>query len=313
MNVVGGRFQTRIQALYSKSGNVAEECISSARTVTAFNAQSKVSEVYNETLAGARKEGIKKFIATGIGLGFFTFFMYSSYSLCFWYGAILVSNGTITAGIVVNVFFAVLIGAFALGGIAPDLQAFSYGIGAGTKIFATIDRIPAIDSYSDDGKKIRKDQVLGRIELKDVEFVYPSRPEVAVLKKINLTVDPGSTLALVGQSGSGKSTIIQLLERFYDITGGSIMIDGVEVKDWNVHSLRQTIGLVSQEPILFEGTVAENVAQGLTGTIYENDSLEKKLSMVQDACKQVNILNQITHTLKIGECARFHYVPTVRI
>jgi ABC-type multidrug transport system fused ATPase/permease subunit len=275
MNVVGGRFQTRIQALYSQSGTIAEESISAARTVTAFNAQARVSNMYNVSLAGARAEGIKKFMVTGLGLGFFTFFIYSSYSLCFYFGAGLLENGKITTGDVVNVFFAILIGSFALGSIAPDLQAFSFGIGAGTKVFATIDRVPSIDPYAHfeprnenesnpnttfllDPKKVE-----GRIQATDLQFTYPSRPDVPILKKIGFSIEPGQTVALVGQSGSGKSTIIQLLERFYDIGGGSLTIDGVAVDQINVHSLRRCIGLVSQEPVLFEGSVAENVAQGI--------------------------------------------------
>lgn len=273
--MIGGRFQTRIQALYSQSGTIAEESISAARTVTAFNAQHKVSQLYNVSLAGARAEGIKKFMVTGLGLGLFTFFIYSSYSLCFYFGAGFLENGKITTGDIVNVFFAVLIGSFALGGIAPDLQAFAFGIGAGTKVFATIDRVPSIDPFAsivqqghdDDGRPanaaLDPKKVEGRIEAVDLEFTYPSRPDVPILKKISFTVLPGQTVALVGQSGSGKSTIIQLLERFYDIGGGGLSIDGVPIKDINVHSLRQCIGLVSQEPVLFEGSVAENVAQGM--------------------------------------------------
>lgn len=288
MNTIGGKFQTKIQALYSVSGNIAEESISAARTVTAFGAQKKISTIYNESLGAARTEGMKKYFVTGVGLGVFSFFLYCAYSLCFYYGSIMLANGDITTGVIVNVFFAVLIGAFALGQIAPDMQAFGFGIGAGTKIFATIDRVPDIDPYSDSGVKLDRERIHGRIELKSVEFTYPARPEVPILKKISLVIEAGQTLALVGQSGSGKSTIIQLLERFYDPTGGVIEMDGIPLKDFNVHALRQMIGLVSQEPVLFEGTVAENVAQGLTGSIHENDSWDDQMRLVIDACTQAN-------------------------
>ncbi|KAJ3360668.1 GTPase-activating protein [Kappamyces sp. JEL0680] len=288
MNVIGGRFQTRIQAMYATSGNIAEEAIAASRTVTAFNAQKKVSSLYNVSLAGARAEGIKKFFITGVGLGCFTLFLYCSYSLSFWYGGKLLNDGVISTGTVVNVFFAVLIGAFSLAGIAPDLQAFAFGIGAGTKIYATIDRVPKIDPYSESGTTIPREAVKGRIELKDVEFTYPARPDVPILKKLSLTVEPGQTVALVGQSGSGKSTIVQLVERFYDPSAGEVTLDGISLKDVNVHSLRQIVGLVSQEPVLFEGTVAENIAQGLTGSAHENDPWEKKMELIQESCKQAN-------------------------
>ncbi|KAJ3318973.1 GTPase-activating protein [Boothiomyces sp. JEL0866] len=288
MNVINGKFQTRILALYSQSGNIAEESIAAIRTVTAFNSQKKVSKLYDESLAGARKEGIKKSISTGIGLGSLFFFIYNAYALAFWYGHILLQNDEITAGAVVNVFFAVLIGAFSLGQLAPDLQAFAFGIGAGAKIFDTINRVPPIDPYDEGGEKIKPEDTKGRIVLKDIDFTYPSRPDVQILKKYNLTIEPGTTVALVGQSGSGKSTIIQLLERFYDPDGGVVELDGRPLKSINLNSLRQVVGLVSQEPVLFEGTVFENVANGLVGSLHENASDDEKMKLVQDACKQAN-------------------------
>ncbi|KAI8896054.1 ATP-binding cassette transporter ABC4 [Globomyces pollinis-pini] len=288
MNLVSGRFQTRILSLYSSAGNIAEESISAVRTVTAFNSQKKVSNLYNNSLAGARSEGIKKSITTGTGLGFLMFFIYCSYAIAFWYGHILLQDNEITVGNVVNVFFAVLIGAFSLGQIAPDLQAFAFAIGAGTKIFETIDRIPEIDPQSEDGERLSRETLEGHIELRDVEFTYPSRPDIQVLKKMNLIIHPGSTVALVGQSGSGKSTIVQLLERFYDVDSGSVLIDGKPIKSLHIKTLRQMIGLVSQEPTLFEGTVAENVGFGLVGSAFEKEIGEKRQALIEDACKQAN-------------------------
>ncbi|KAJ3250915.1 GTPase-activating protein [Boothiomyces macroporosus] len=280
MNVINGKFQTRILALYSQSGNIAEESIAAIRTVTAFNSQKKVSKLYDESLAGARKEGIKKCISTGVGLGSLFFFIYNAYALAFWYGHILLQNGEIKAGSVVNVFFAVLIGAFSLGQLAPDLQAFAFGIGAGAKIFDTINRVPPIDPYDEGGERIKPEETKGRIVLKDIDFTYPSRPDVPILKKYNLTIEPGTTVALVGQSGSGK--------RFYDPDAGVVELDGRPLKSINLNSLRQVVGLVSQEPVLFEGTVFENVANGLVGTPHEHASDDEKMKLVQEACKQAN-------------------------
>lgn len=213
---------------------------------------------------------------------------YCAYSLCFYFGAILLKSNEITPGVVVNVFFAVLIGAFALGQIAPDLQAFSFGRGAGAKIFYTIDRVPEIDSYSETGKHLSTEKAQGRVELKNVSFFYPARPEVLVLDQVSLTIEAGSTVALVGQSGSGKSTIIQLMEHFYDPTSGVIEIDGINMTDLNVLSLRQHIGFVSQEPTLFEGTVAQNVMHGLIGSAWETDSFEKRMEKLKEACQKAN-------------------------
>lgn len=213
---------------------------------------------------------------------------YCCYSLAFYFGAKLLASDTITPGAVVNVFFAVLIGAFALGQVAPDLQAFSFAKSAGAKIFYTIDRIPQIDPYSSEGIRIEPEKLQGKLELKSVSFSYPSRPSVKVLKEVSLTVAPGSTVALVGQSGSGKSTIIQLLERFYDPDSGVVEMDGIAIKDLNLGWFRRQVGIVSQEPTLFEGTVAENVGHGLIGSIWETESAELKQKMVEEACLKAN-------------------------
>jgi ABC-type multidrug transport system fused ATPase/permease subunit len=287
-NVINAKFQTRIQNLYSASGNIAEESIAGARTVTSFNGQNKISKMYDQSLAGARKEGIKKSISSGLGLGSLLLFLYLSYSLAFWFGQILLKNNEITVGNVVNVFFAVMIGAFSLGQIAPDIQAFAFGVGAAAKIFETIDTIPMIDTYNENGFILSKERLAGKIEFKNVDFTYPSRPDVPILKKFTLNIEPGTTVALVGQSGSGKSTIIQLIERFYDPFGGVIQMDGEDLRNLNLTSLRQNIGLVSQEPTLFEGTIFENVSHGLYGSSYQNVNENQKRSMVVDACKQAN-------------------------
>ena len=292
--VLTGRFQTRILNLYSKAGTYAEETISSARTVIAFGAQEKMCKRYNENLLGARNEGIKKSLANGFGLGILFFFVYCSYALAFYYGYILLSHGEISPGTVVNVFFAVLIGAFSLGQIAPDLQAISLARGAAYKIFETIDRVPEIDPYSTEGVCIDEEKLKGTINLKKVEFTYPSRPDVKILNGIDLEILAGQTVALVGASGCGKSTIIQLVERFYDPDAGLIELDGVALNSLNLNWMRRQIGLVSQEPTLFEGTVAENVAFGLVGTSHANAESVKKQELVEFACKQANAHDFVT-------------------
>ncbi|KAH6563599.1 hypothetical protein BASA62_008434 [Batrachochytrium salamandrivorans] len=288
MNLLAGRFQTRILNLYSAAGSTAEETISAARTVTAFNAQNKMAARYSKSLVEARKEGIKKSMITGLGLGALFFFIYCAYSLAFYYGYLLLRDNRISPGDIVNVFFAVLIGAFALGQVAPDIQAFALGRGAGAKIFHTIDRVPSIDPYDNSGETIPENEFKGKLELKNVEFTYPSRPGVQVLNKVSLVIEPGTTVALAGQSGSGKSTIIQLTERFYDCDQGCIELDGIPLRRLNISWLRRHIGLVSQEPVLFAGTIAENVSFGLVGSPLETSTEDEKLKLVMDACRQAN-------------------------
>ena len=118
-----------------------------------------------------------------------------------------------------------------------------------------------IDPENEGG--IKPDSCKGEVTFESVEFNYPSRPDVKVLKGLSVSVKPGETLALVGQSGCGKSTCIQLLERFYDGTAGNVTVDGHRVQELNVKWLRQQIGLVQQEPILFDKTITENITYGL--------------------------------------------------
>ncbi len=212
------------------------------------------------------------------------------------------------AGVVINVFMAILIGSFSLALLAPEMQgmlhtsiviaqtnfflAITHGRGAAAKLYATIDRVPAIDSADPSGDK--PDTVSGEVTLEDVHFNYPSRPDIPVVKGINLNFRAGKTAALVGASGSGKSTVISLIERFYDPLSGVVKLDGRELKSLNVRWLRSQIGLVSQEPTLFATTIRGNVEHGLIGTKYENASEEEKFALIKEACVKANADGFIT-------------------
>lgn len=127
-------------------------------------------------------------------------------------------------------------------------------------MFKTIKRSPTIDVYDTSGVVL--EEIKGDIELKDVYFQYPARPDVHIFAGFSLFVPSGTTMALVGQSGSGKSTVINLIERFYDPESGEVLIDGIDLKNFQLAWIRSKIGLVSQEPILFATTIRENIAYG---------------------------------------------------
>ena len=158
--------------------------------------------------------------------------------------------------------------------------------GAAAKLYETIDRVPAIDSADEGG--LKPSECIGEIALENVKFNYPSRPNVPILKGLSITFQAGKTAALVGASGSGKSTIISLVERFYDPSEGVVRLDGHDVRDLNVKWLRSQIGLVSQEPTLFATTIRDNVEHGLVNTQWEHASPEEKFQLVKAACIKAN-------------------------
>lgn len=166
------------------------------------------------------------------------------------------------------------------------MTAITHARGAAAKLYDTIDRVPSIDSASEEGQ--RPEKCFGEITLENVKFNYPSRPDVPIVKDLSITFPAGKTVALVGASGSGKSTVISLVERFYDPLSGAIKLDGIDVKTLNVKWLRSQIGLVSQEPTLFATTIKGNVAHGLINTPFEHASEDEKFALIKEACVKAN-------------------------
>lgn len=153
-----------------------------------------------------------------------------------------------------------MMGSMNIGMTSPYIETFGIACGAAGSIFAVIDRVPQIDSSSDQGEKL--DGVKGAIKFKGVRFQYPSRPDVEVLKGLDLLIEPDKTVALVGSSGCGKSTCVQLIQRFYDPVEGQLEVDGHDIRTLNLNWLRSHIGVVGQEPVLFGATIAENIRYG---------------------------------------------------
>ena len=131
--------------------------------------------------------------------------------------------------------------------------------------------------------------VRGGVELRDVQFAYPTRPQVKVCDGYSLRVEPGQVVALCGPSGSGKSTVIALLERFYDPQQGQVLLDGVDIRTLNVRWLRQQLGLVAQEPVLFTGTVAENIEYGKEGATRDEVMAAARMADAHDFITQVGV------------------------
>lgn len=268
---------------YAKAGAVADEVLSSIRTVAAFGGEMKEVERYNKNLISAQRWGIRKGLIMGFFTGYMWFIIFLCYALAFWYGSsLVVDSQEYTPGTLLQVFFGVLIAALNLGQASPCLEAFASGRGAATIIFETIDREPEIDCFSDAGYKL--DKVKGDIEFHNVTFNYPSRPEVMILDQLSVAVKSGETTAFVGPSGAGKSTAIQLIQRFYDPKEGMVTLDGHDIRGLNIQWLRSLIGIVEQEPVLFATTIAENIRYGRPGV---------SLDDIVRATKEANAYNFI--------------------
>jgi ATP-binding cassette subfamily B (MDR/TAP) protein 1 len=203
---------------------------------------------------------------SGLGIGFIYFIMLSAYSLGFWFGSKMVAEGelnqdntTYSAGEVLVVFFSILTGGFNISQITPCMKKFAEGQQAAAKIFAVVDREPLIQE-DPDGKII--ENLRGVIELRNVTFAYPKDPERIILKKVSLVFNANQKNALVGESGCGKSTIMQLLMRFYDPQEGAILLDGIDIRQLKLSWLRSHIGYVGQEPVLFATSIKENMLLG---------------------------------------------------
>ncbi|KLT43566.1 P-loop containing nucleoside triphosphate hydrolase protein [Cutaneotrichosporon oleaginosum] len=273
-------------AFVAKAGSVAEEAISSIRTVHAFKTESIMARRFDGIAMQARKAGIKCAVIQGVGVGTSFFVSYIAYAIAFAYGGRLVSEGQTDAGTVLNCVMAILVGTFSISAAAPEMQHVFKGRAAAAKLWETIDRVPSIDS--EDAGGAQPQLVAGRIEFDDVTFRYPSRPDTTVLDGLSTVFEAGQTTALVGPSGGGKSTVISLMERFYDPASGSVALDGAVLPSLNLRWLRGQIGLVSQEPVLFATSIRENVEMGLIGTPYEHSSAEEKDKMVREACHAAN-------------------------
>ncbi|KAF1315600.1 Multidrug resistance protein abc superfamily, partial [Globisporangium splendens] len=248
------------QKVYAQAGAVAEETLGSIRTIASLNGEKRAIDNYRAKVALAESENIALHKIVSAVFGLFVCSIWVMYSAGLWYGGKKVSDNDASPGEVFTAFFAILTGTGSLAQISPNISAVAEATGAALELFAILDTKSEIDASKDEG--IIPDSCEGAIEAIDINFTYPGRPDAQILKNYNVKIAAGETVAFVGSSGGGKSTLISLLERFYDPTSGTLLLDGRDVKTLNVRWLRSQIGLVSQEPVLFATTIFENIAAG---------------------------------------------------
>jgi ATP-binding cassette subfamily B protein len=251
----------QVQDALAVSNEVAEEGLSGIRTVRSFAAEKAEVERYKRAVEGAFELTRKRIRQSSLFMGGASFGGYAAAAVVLWYGGRLVLDGRLTVGGLTSFLIYSLLVAFALGAIADLWAEFMRASGAAERVFELLDRQPAIPATG--GTKLPV--VQGRVEFRDVRFSYPARPDVPVLQGIDLTLEPGEVVAIVGPSGAGKSTLAALLARMYDPQGGEIRLDGKDLKTLDPEWLRQRIGTVAQEPLLFSSSVADNIRYGRVG------------------------------------------------
>ena len=276
---------------FEKAGGVAEEMLYNIKTVASFANFEFEIERFNKLIDDVHMYNSEKALKLGGSVGVILFFIFMTFFISIIYARKLIGdhvyninkNKKFTQGDLMTVIFSTLIAVFSIGTIAPNVKIIQESAIASSDYFTLFEREPQID-LSNSTYKPPRDQVKGKIEFKNIDFIYPSDPNKRqILHNLNLIIEPGKKVALVGESGCGKSTTVNLIERLYEATDGEILIDGIDIKKYDLEYLRNLIGYVQQEPVLFNRSIKENVIFGREHYLKTLGNPEK---LVQLACEE---------------------------
>jgi len=278
-----------IYCAYGEANSTATDAIGNIRTVRGFSTESHESNKYADSINTALKHGISNAYVGASVTAFSQYMNLGTASLILWYGGNLVCDSkgellSIGKLITFQLYWNMMNSAFiALGNVFNDLIRSS---SAAERVFSLIDARPEVNP--DDGAVVTRESVKGHLQLKGLQFRYRSRPDNLVLKGIDLEMPPGTTTALVGKSGGGKSTLVHMLMRFYEPTEGDLILDGVHMKTLSSKSVRECCGFVAQDTQLFACSIEENLAYGL--------GREHTREEVIEACRAANAHEFIMET-----------------
>ena len=251
----------KVRTAVADANSSASEAFVNIRVIKAFSTEEKEYKSYQDRLENTYKlEIYSLFLSLGVfvirvSLGF------GGLLYLIWLGGNLVTQGEMTAGDLSTFIMCGLNASRGFNSIDRIIKRCAESLGACDRIFEVLDYQPRINRSSTDGKS--KESLSGDISVKDCSFAYPTKNDVTVLKQLNVDIHSGETIALVGASGSGKSTFTSLLQRFYDTTKGEVQVDGENIIKYNLKWLHQQVGYVPQEPSLFSGTIEENITYGV--------------------------------------------------
>jgi len=255
---------------YEKAGGAAEEMLYNVKTIASFSNFEFEIDRFNRMINIVHYFDRKKAFVLGSTIGGALFFIYVTFFVATMYSRKLIGEDIwndnakepFTIGDIVTVVFSTLVAIISVGFTAPNLKTIQESAIASSDYFTLYEREPQMD-FSQSIEKPPREQMLGRIEFKNVNFHYPSDPNKRmILKNLNITIEPGKKVALVGESGCGKSTTVNLIERLYEVTSGEVLIDGLDIKKYDLPYLRSLIGYVQQEPVLFNKPIRDNIIFG---------------------------------------------------
>ncbi|MEE2777137.1 MAG: ABC transporter transmembrane domain-containing protein [Acidobacteriota bacterium] len=252
------RISKQVQDALAAAGAIAEEVISGIRTVRSFSREQQEVDRYGGAVDESFRLAAKRALAIGGFSGIMGFVGYGAVALVVWYGGQLVTDAQLSMGELTAFLLYTGIVAMSLSSLGTLYGDFMRAAGASQRIFELLDERGRLEAA--DGREVGK--VIGKLRFEGVDFAYPARPEVVVLREFDLEAEPGEVIALVGPSGAGKSTVAALIPRFYDPDAGRITLDGEDLAVFSARSLRERIGAVMQEPMLFADTIAENIRYG---------------------------------------------------
>ncbi|RDB24977.1 ATP-dependent permease MDL1, mitochondrial [Hypsizygus marmoreus] len=253
------QLSNKTQESMGEMTKVASEALSALRTVQAFNAHAQEEQKFHQRVTTVLSLARKEAIASGIFFGSSGWSGNVTLLALLGYGGTLVSHGDISVGDLTSLLLYTVYVGSGLQMLTSFFSSIMRGIGAGTRIFELLDRAPAIPPHK--GIEVPHTR-RGPVRFEGVQFEYPSRKGAEILKDLNLEVGVGESVAIVGKSGSGKSSIHSLLLRYYDPLKGKVTFDGQDIREFNLASWRDVIGIVPQDPVLFTGTIATNIAYG---------------------------------------------------
>jgi ABC-type multidrug transport system fused ATPase/permease subunit len=258
-------FNQAARKAYEASGHVAAEATENVRTVAMLGREEAFLGDYRAALAKPDRASERNAHLGGATFALSESLAFFIMALAWWYGAQLVAAGTADFASMMRVIYAIVFAAMTIGQSAAMAGDWSRAVSAAAELFYILDRTPPIDVRAETGQQLPRIQ--GHLQFDQLAFTYPQRPTVPVLRGLSLAVPAGQTVALVGHSGCGKSTTLQLLQRFYDPASGDVTVDGVSVRALHLRWLRSQIGLVSQEPVLFATTIRDNILYGKVHSI----------------------------------------------